>query len=235
MSNNIICLENVSKSFDNGKTTALKDINLQIREGAFVAIMGPSGSGKSTLLNIIGTLDTPDSGNVVISGVDISKLKDLNEFRRKTIGFVFQLHNLIPTLTSRENVEVPMYGTGLKPDEMKGRALELLKSVGLENMADKKPNILASGERQRVAVARALANKPKIILADEPTGALDTQNGEIILDLLQNHQKTLKTTLILVTHEKCCKTSRLYHQYIRWTNRTLSKIKKIYRKLSRKD
>lgn len=164
--------------------------------------MGPSRSGKSTLLNIIGTLDTPDSGNVVISGVDISKLKDLNEFRRKTIGFVFQLHNLIPTLTSRENVEVPMYGTELKPREMKVRALELLKSVGLENMADKKPNILAGGERQRVAVARALANKPKIILADEPTGSLDTKNGEIILDLLQNHQKTLNTTLIMVTHEK---------------------------------
>lgn len=199
--NKIINIENVTKTYDKGRTRALDNLSLSIDEGDSVAITGPSGSGKSTLLNIIGTLDTPDTGQVEIAGQDVKNIKDLNTFRRETVGFVFQLHNLIPTLTSVENVELPMYGTGLKTKQMKERALSLLESVGLGNKANKKPNILSGGERQRVAVARALVNKPKIILADEPTGSLDTENSKIIIKLLQKHQKEIGATLIIVTHE----------------------------------
>lgn len=175
MNNILVKLENVVKNYDNGRTIALNNLNLDIIGGSSVSIMGPSGSGKSTFLNILGALDLPDSGSVNINGQEITQLKDLNRFRRETIGFVFQLHNLIPNISSRENVELPMYGTGLSAKEMKIRALELLKSVGLEKISDKKPNVLSGGERQRVAVARALANKPQIILADETTGSLDTE------------------------------------------------------------
>jgi len=201
MNNVLVKLENVSKNYDKGRTTALNNINLDIKKGSSVSIIGPSGSGKSTLLNLIGALDIPDKGNIKINGQEISEIKDLNQFRRETIGFVFQLHNLIPNITSRENVDLPLYGTGLSAKEMKKRALELLKSVGLDNMVDKKPNVLSGGERQRVAVARALVNKPSIILADEPTGSLDTENGKIILDLLKKHQTELGATLIIVTHD----------------------------------
>jgi putative ABC transport system ATP-binding protein len=200
--NNIINIKNLTKTYDKGCTKALDDINLKIKEGSFVSIMGPSGSGKSTLLNMIGALDMPDKGHIEVAGQDISQIKDLSLFRRETVGFVFQLHNLIPNLTSRENVEIPMYGTGMTSEAMKTRSLNLLKSVGLENKTEKKPNILSGGERQRVAVARALANNPKIILADEPTGSLDTKNGSIIMELLQYHQKKLGATLILVTHDQ---------------------------------
>lgn len=200
--NNIINIKNLTKTYDKGRTKALDDINLKIKEGSFVSIMGPSGSGKSTLLNMIGALDMPDKGHIEVAGQDISQIKDLSLFRRETVGFVFQLHNLIPNLTSRENVEIPMYGTGMTSEAMKTRSLNLLKSVGLENKTEKKPNILSGGERQRVAVARALANNPKIILADEPTGSLDTKNGSIIMELLQYHQKKLGATLILVTHDQ---------------------------------
>lgn len=199
--NKIINIENVTKTYDKGRTCALDNLSLSIDEGDSVAITGPSGSGKSTLLNIIGALDTPDTGQVEIAGQDVKNIKDLNTFRRETVGFVFQLHNLIPTLTSVENVELPMYGVGLKTKQMNERALSLLESVGLSNKANKKPNILSGGERQRVAVARALVNKPKIILADEPTGSLDTENSKIIIKLLQKHQKELGATLIIVTHE----------------------------------
>jgi putative ABC transport system ATP-binding protein len=200
--NNIVTIKNLIKTYDKGRTKALDDINLKIKEGSFVSIMGPSGSGKSTLLNMIGALDMPDKGLIEVAGQDISQIKDLSLFRRETVGFVFQLHNLIPNLTSRENVEIPMYGTGMTSEAMKTRSLNLLKSVGLENKTEKKPNILSGGERQRVAVARALANNPKIILADEPTGSLDTKNGSIIMELLQYHQKKLGATLILVTHDQ---------------------------------
>jgi len=196
MNNSIIKLENVTKTYDKGRIKALKCVSLDVEAGSFVSIIGPSGSGKSTLLNLIGALDVADKGYIEIIGQDISKIKDLNNFRRETVGFVFQLHNLIPNLSSRKNVELPMYGTGLSSDRMEERSLELLESVGLENMANKNPNILSGGERQRVAVARALANNPQIILADEPTGSLDTQNGKQIIELLQK----LGTTLIIITH-----------------------------------
>ncbi len=198
--NNIITIKNLTKTYDKGRTKALNDISLNIKEGIFVSIMGPSGSGKSTLLNMIGALDTPDKGYMEIAGQDISEIKDLNLFRRETVGFVFQLHNLIPNLTSRENIEIAMYGTGMSSEAMKKRSLILLVSLGLEDRVNTKPNILSGGERQRVAVARSLANNPKIILADEPTGSLDTKNGSMIIDLLKHHQKQLGATLILVTH-----------------------------------
>lgn len=199
---NIITIKNLTKTYDKGRIKALNDISLNIKEGVFVSIMGPSGSGKSTLLNMIGALDKPDNGYIEIAGQDILQIKDLNFFRRETVGFVFQLHNLIPNITSRENIEIAMYGTGMSSEAMKTRALNLLKSVGLETRVNKKPNILSGGERQRVAVARALANNPRIILADEPTGSLDTRNGGIIMELLKHQQQKLGATLILVTHDQ---------------------------------
>lgn len=199
--NNIITIKDLNKTYDKGRTHALKDINMDIKKGISISITGPSGSGKSSLLNMIGTLDTPDNGQVIIDGQDTSEIKHINVFRRSKVGFVFQLHNLIPTISARENIEMAMYGTGLSPETMKTRALDLLKMVDMENLAGQKPNILSGGERQRVAVARALANDPPIILADEPTGSLDTKNGELILNLLQHHQREMGATLIIVTHD----------------------------------
>lgn len=199
--NNIISIKDLNKTYDKGRTIALKNINLNIKKGVSISITGPSGSGKSTLLNMIGTLDTPDNGQIIIDGQDVSEIEHINEFRRSKIGFVFQLHNLIPTISARENIEMAMYGTGLSPETMTKKALNLLKMVDMEELASQKPNILSGGERQRVAVARALANNPPIILADEPTGSLDTKNGELILKLLQHHQKKLGATLIIVTHD----------------------------------
>jgi len=198
---NIITIKNLNKTYDKGRTHALKNINLIIEKGISISITGPSGSGKSTLLNMIGTLDTPDEGQLIIDGQDTSQIKHLNTFRRSKVGFVFQLHNLIPSISAQENIELPMYGTGISAETMKIKALYLLKSVDMETLGSQKPNILSGGERQRVAVARALANNPPIILADEPTGSLDTKNGELILKLLQHHQKKLGATLIIVTHD----------------------------------
>ena len=199
--NNIISIKGLNKTYDKGRTPALKDINMDIKKGISISITGPSGSGKSTLLNMIGTLDTPDNGQIIIDGQETSEIKQINVFRRSKIGFVFQLHNLIPTISARENIEMAMYGTGLSPETMKTRALYLLNMVDMEDLASQKPNILSGGERQRVAVARALANDPPIILADEPTGSLDTKNGELILNLLQHHQREMGATLIIVTHD----------------------------------
>lgn len=199
--NNIISIKGLNKTYDKGRTHALKDINMDIKKGISISITGPSGSGKSTLLNMIGTLDTPDNGQIIIDGQETSEIKQINVFRRSKIGFVFQLHNLIPTISARENIEMAMYGTGLSTETMKTRALDLLKMVDMDHLASQKPNILSGGERQRVAVARALANDPPIILADEPTGSLDTKNGDLILKLLQHHQRKRGATLIIVTHD----------------------------------
>lgn len=198
---NIINIKKLRKSYDNNKIKALKGVDLEIEEGEFVAIMGPSGSGKSTLLNMIGALDRADSGSIEVAGIDLLKSKKLSEFRSKEIGFVFQMQNLIPNLTVMENVEVPMYETSLSSDEMHERAFKLLKAVGLEGKIDQRPTKLSGGERQRVAIARALVNHPSIILADEPTGALDSKNGKLILDLLKDLHQRENVTLIVVTHE----------------------------------
>lgn len=203
MSNNenIIEIQGLKKSYDKGKIKALNGIDLEIKKGEFVSIIGPSGSGKSTFLNMIGALDKADEGNIKVVGIDLMQQKDLSEFRSNEIGFVFQLHNLIPNLTVLENIQIPMLETHISGKEMEKRALELLKSVNLESKSNQRPTKLSGGERQRVAIARALINHPSIILADEPTGALDSKTGDIILNLLKDLHKKENVTLVMVTHE----------------------------------
>jgi len=195
-------LINVLKQYDDGAVTALNRINLYIEKGSFVSIIGPSGSGKSTLLNMLGALDTPDSGQVIVNGVDLASQKDLSDFRRHEIGFVFQLHNLIPNLTVQENVEIPLMDAKLSQKEKHKRALIFIEAVGLLDKKKQKPNKLSGGERQRVAIARALVNLPSIILADEPTGALDTRTGAKVLDVLRFVHESINATLIIVTHDR---------------------------------
>lgn len=198
---NIVEIKNLKKGYDKGRIKALNGIDLEIRKGEFVSIIGPSGSGKSTLLNMIGALDTADDGMISVAGKNLLERKDLSDFRSKEIGFIFQLHNLIPNLTVLENVVIPMYGNGLKGHEMAERAMKLLAYVKLENKTKRKPTELSGGERQRVAIARALANNPSIILADEPTGSLDSKNGQMILQRLKELHEKENVTLIMVTHD----------------------------------
>jgi len=198
---NVIEIHNLQKTYDKGKIKALNGIDLEIKKGEFISIMGPSGSGKSTLLNMIGALDRAEEGTIKVAGIDLMKTRDLSEFRSQEIGFVFQMHNLIPNLSVLENVEIPLYETRVKSEEMRRRALELLEAVGLKDKADKNPTKLSGGERQRVAIARALVNHPSIILADEPTGALDSKTGDVILNLLKSLHSKKQVTLVMVTHE----------------------------------
>ncbi len=186
---------------DGAQVRALDGVDLTILKGEFLTVMGPSGSGKSTLLNMIGALDKPTSGQVIVNSEDLATIKDVDRFRARTVGFVFQLHNLLPALTARENVEVPMHGQGLGEDEMRERAEHLLGLVGLADRMRHLPGQLSGGQRQRVAVARALANDPAIILADEPTGSLDTQAGSEITDLLETINRDQGTTILIVTHD----------------------------------
>ena len=197
---NVIEIRGLKKSYENRQITALNGIDLEIKEGEFVSIIGPSGSGKSTLLNMIGALDTPDEGTINVAGTDLTRKEDLSKFRSDEIGFVFQLHNLIPNLTVLENVQIPLIETPISDENMEKRALDLLKSVNLENKINQKPTKLSGGERQRVAIARALVNHPSIILADEPTGSLDSKTQNVILDLLKDIHKKENVTLIIVTH-----------------------------------
>ena len=173
---------------------------MNITHGELVTVMGPSGSGKSTLLNMIGALDKPTDGVVYIDGQDLAKIRDKDSFRARTVGFVFQLHNLIPTLTARENLEVPMMGQmGL--GERRARSKMLMELVGLGDRMRHLPNQLSGGQRQRVAVARALANKPPLVLADEPTGSLDTEGGGALMGLLHDLNQSQGTTFVVVTHD----------------------------------
>ncbi|MCQ8905215.1 MAG: ABC transporter ATP-binding protein [Methanothermobacter sp.] len=192
-------VRDLRKSFDSGRIRALNGVNLDVDAGEFISIMGPSGSGKSTLLNMIGALDVPDSGTIRVAGRDLSEERDLSRLRAEEIGFVFQLHNLIPNLTALENVEIPMFA--VKHENMEERAMELLEYVDLADKADRKPTELSGGERQRVAIARALANDPSIILADEPTGSLDSRTSRRILRKLRELQEDEGVTLVVVTHE----------------------------------
>ncbi|CDG64646.1 MAG: hypothetical protein PWQ15_1490 [Methanobacterium sp.] len=201
MNENIVEIRNLRKGFDNGKITALNGIDLNIKKGEFVSIIGPSGSGKSTLLNMIGALDRPDEGSVMVAGYDLQGKSDLSQFRSREIGFIFQLHNLIPNLNVVENVEIPMFESGLSSRQMREKALKLLDDMNLSDKASRKPTELSGGERQRVAIARSLANDPSIILADEPTGSLDSKNGEMILNLLRDLHEKKQVTLIMVTHD----------------------------------
>lgn len=201
----VIELKQVSKTYKMGEVEvqALKNVNLKIRRKEFVAIMGPSGSGKSTLLHMIGCLDRPSSGKVFLDGVDVSKLNDseLARLRGNKIGFVFQLFYLYPTLTAQENVELPMMIVEQDKKERRKRVLELLKIVGLEKRAEHLPSQLSGGERQRVAIARALANNPALLLADEPTGNLDSKAGKEIMELFVNLNKE-GITIVMVTHDE---------------------------------
>jgi len=186
---------------DGQKIHALDNVSFAVRAGEFVSVMGPSGSGKSTLLNMLGALDRPTSGQVIIKGQDMTKLRDVDSFRAKTVGFVFQLHNLIPTLSAIENVEVPMQGQGLSPAKRRKRAVELLALVGLGDRFQHVPSQLSGGQRQKVAIARALANQPAILLADEPTGNLDSQSGDEVMKLLEDLHSQHGMTIFVVTHD----------------------------------
>ena len=201
----VIKLKEVTKKYqmEEVEVQALKSVDLKIKEEDFVAIMGPSGSGKSTLLHMIGLLDRPTSGKVYIDGTDISKLSDssLARLRGEKIGFVFQFFNLLPTLNARENIRLPMLILERNRGEIESELSKLLKTVGLESRAKHLPSQLSGGERQRVAIARALANDPPLILADEPTGNLDSKTGEEIMGFLQKLQEDEKVTIVMVTHE----------------------------------
>lgn len=201
----LIKLENVYKVYSLGKTEiqALREINLEIKKGERLAIIGPSGCGKSTLLNLIGCLDRPTKGNIFIDGKDVSKLDDneLAMIRREKIGFVFQFFYLIPTLTALRNIMLPMTFAGFPREQQKKRARKLLEIVGLKERMNHRPSELSGGERQRVAIARAMANSPEIILADEPTGNLDSKSGKEIINLLLKLNKKYGVTLVIVTHD----------------------------------
>jgi len=185
------------------KVQVLRGVNLRVKRGEFMSIMGPSGSGKTTLLNLIGALDRPTEGRILVDGVDLSKLKDneLAEFRNRKIGFVFQFFNLIPRLTALGNVELPMALAGVPREERRRRALELLKMVGLSGRVNHKPSEMSGGEQQRVAIARALSNNPSIVLCDEITGNLDEKTGMEIIALLRRLNQEKGQTFIIVTHD----------------------------------
>jgi putative ABC transport system ATP-binding protein len=197
----VVVAEHLTKIYgDGGAVHALDGVNLKIRHGELIAVMGPSGSGKSTLLNILGALDLPTSGTIRVVGQDIAGTKDLDRFRSKTVGFVFQLHNLIPTLTAVENVEIPLYEANMDAAARRKRAEDLLGLVGLRDRLDHLPSQMSGGQRQRVAIARSLANNPAIILADEPTGNLDSKSTDEIMLLLRQLNREQGTTIIVVTH-----------------------------------
>ena len=200
----IISVRNLRKTYLMGSTKvhALKSIDLDIHKNEFVALMGPSGSGKSTLMNLLGCLDTPSEGDYILSGNNVSTMldADLAEIRNKEIGFVFQTFNLLPRLSALENVALPLVYAGVSKRERRERATEVLSNVGLGDRIDHKPNELSGGQRQRVAVARALVNRPSIILADEPTGNLDTKTSIDIMEIFEKIHN-LGNTIILVTHE----------------------------------
>lgn len=204
MSDVLIHTEQVTKTYGSGETAvhALDQVTLTVQPGEFIAIMGPSGCGKSTLLNMLGALDQPTTGEVWVAGENVARLKNVDKFRAQTIGFIFQLHNLLPTMTALENVEVPMIGQVSNARERRDRAQELLNLVGLGTRTGHLPSQLSGGQRQRVAIARALANRPALILADEPTGALDSQSGAEILALLAELNQQQGTTIAVVTHDR---------------------------------
>jgi putative ABC transport system ATP-binding protein len=202
MSDHIVVARDLVKTYENGRTRALDGVTVEIARGEFVAICGPSGSGKSTLLNLIGALDKPDAGELYVAGEDLAHSRgDLAGFRARKVGFIFQLHNLIPSLTALENVLIPTVELNHSRRDAQARARELLERVGLSDKAHRRPPELSGGERQRVAVARALVNTPELILADEPTGSLDSKNEKDVLDLLRELQSERGVTLILVTHD----------------------------------
>jgi len=195
-------LTRVYSAGSGSETHALHGVSFRVKEGDFIAIIGPSGSGKSTLLNLIGALDRPTSGNVLIDGTDVSQLSNLElaKIRNRKIGFVFQSFNLIRRLTAIENVEVPLLVAGMSPRERRNVAMSLLEQFGIGSRAEHRPNELSGGEQQRVAVARSLATNPLVLLADEPTGNLDTKNTDLVMDILEKLNRGMAKTLVVITH-----------------------------------
>jgi putative ABC transport system ATP-binding protein len=196
-----ISVHGVVKTFEKGRIRALDGVDLEVRPQEFVAIVGPSGCGKSTLLHLIAALDKPDEGTIQVLGHELASDRNLSHYRARDVGIVFQLDNLIPTLNSSENVQVPMFEAGLEPHQRKEKAERLLAQVGLTGKEHSRPAELSGGERQRVAMARALANDAPIVLADEPTGRLDSKSGELVLDLLDQLRVERGLTVVMVTHE----------------------------------
>jgi putative ABC transport system ATP-binding protein len=201
----VVKIENVTRAYQVGKveTQALRGVNLSIGTGEFTALIGPSGSGKTTLLQMIGCLDQPSTGKVFINGKDVTSLNrnQRADMRRGTIGFIFQFFALIPTLTAYENVEMPLLLNGHTPRERRERVLELLKAVDLEDRANNRPDQLSGGQQQRVAVARALAPKPTLVLADEPTANLDTTNGQQVMEIMKRLNQETGVTFVFATHD----------------------------------
>ena len=198
----MIELNNINKSF--GNLQVLKDINLQIGKGEIVSIVGPSGAGKTTLLQIMGTLDKPDSGSVKYNGIDITsyKEKELSDFRNRHIGFVFQFHQLLPEFTAEENIMIPALIAGANDIDARARAIELMEMLDIADRATHKPSEMSGGEKQRIAVARALINRPDVILADEPSGSLDSKNRDELYRLFFNLRESLNQTFVIITHDE---------------------------------
>jgi putative ABC transport system ATP-binding protein len=191
----------VRKSYEDGRIVALAGVDLTVAAGEFLSVVGPSGCGKSTLLHLLAALDRPDAGTIHVAGHSLADEPDLDHYRSRHVGIVFQLHNLIPSLSAAENVEVPMFETSWRRHDRGARAQELLRRVGLEARAGNRPAELSGGVRQRVAIARALANDPSILLADEPTGSLDSESGRLVLELLEDLRRDRGLTIVLVTHD----------------------------------
>jgi putative ABC transport system ATP-binding protein len=201
MSSPLVECAGVVKSFEDGRIRALNGMDLEVEPGEFVAVVGPSGCGKSTLLHLIAALERPDSGTIRVAGHDLGREPNLDHYRARHVGLIFQLHNLLPTLNALENVQIPMFELGIGTAERRARAQRLLELVELSERERNRPPELSGGERQRVAVARALANEPPLLLADEPTGSLDSEAGRNVLDLLGRIRDERGTTLVLVTHD----------------------------------
>jgi len=198
----VVSLQQVTKIYPDGNVQALAGVTLDLPEQAFVSVMGPSGSGKSTLLNLIGGLDLPTSGRVLFRGQSLATHQQLDKLRSQTIGFVFQTFHLLPNLTARENVQLPMFGDGRSDAQRESSAAELLALVGMADRQQHLPGQLSIGQRQRVAIARALANQPVLLLADEPTGSLDSTSGTAVMDLLSRLHCELGMALVVVTHDE---------------------------------
>jgi ABC-type lipoprotein export system ATPase subunit len=197
----LIEAKGLTREFDEGHVKALRGVDLAIREGEFIAIVGPSGCGKSTLLQLLGALDRPTSGTLLYRGESLPDHPNPAAYRAREVGFIFQAFHLLPTFTAVENVQIPMFEIDRSVSERRERAVELLKLVGLEHRLDHFPSKLSGGERQRVAIARSLANRPSVLLADEPTGNLDSENAQSVLNLLIRLQQEQGRTMVLVTHD----------------------------------
>ena len=198
----MIVVKDLIKHYDGGLVKALNGVSFTVQKGEIVALVGPSGCGKTTLLSLIGALDVPTGGEIIVDGKNIREYRPASDFRARTVGFVFQLHNLIPSLTLLENVELPMYSLPFSSRERRARAVKIITEIGLAERRDFLPTRVSGGERQRTAIARALVNDPKVVLADEPTGNVDTETGGRVLDILTDLCRTMGITMLIATHDR---------------------------------